>query len=898
MFNHLLKIVLLYLLLACPFSSWAQAGPEGTQAQEPLQRGLAAARAHDYRGALDNFLAAWQAQPDSPELLFDAGLAAARLPEYELRAIALFKAYLLAAPDAPNAEAVRSEIAAIGKHFETRLGKILDHLQTVLIAYNDTPLEEWFPPEGSKLRRDGYMVSGWNLASARYYLGDAEGARQGLRATNGRKWQKGWNAQWESEAKEGGEPRHYDTGELVASMASAGLLDDALDLMDHSYSPAALSFFLEEGDLRGARKIAAYGGKGGWHDIACLAYFGTEPGDVTTNDGNHQILRAASAEAGIDEAQIKAGSCDHDLWWSASRPSFLLERGIQGFKLNYDHYDTSLVDLIAKGTAPDGNLYDFDAMFHAMAELAREYRKIRGPLSSQVDYPEAYYHRGGDYIVKGKRDRAIADFSKTIELDPKHVNAYYNRAFSYFLLQQQEAAIADYSKVIELDPKNAVGWSGRAYAYDAKGERKAAIADYTRLIDLDPKSDTYYRQRGKDYQADGQLDRAIADFSKVIERAPGDAEAYEKRGSVYELKGSLEQADADFGKAVELAHSYVYQYAETWVKRGDGLAEKGERELAIAAYGKAIGLYSRDLDAYLKRGDAYEAKGLHDLAIADYSSAIESEPESTYAFFQRGEAYKAKGENDRAIADYSKVIELDPKFAGGYTGRGSAYYEKEQYDQALTDFNVAVELDPKEAYVYGNRGLVHYQRGEFEEAIADESLALKLDPAYSDAASNRELAYQAKRSIDQLTGYSKAIEAHPQDAEAYRKRGTFYYDNGQYDQAIADFSRVIQLKKDDDLAYYSRAVAYYVKAHNDKTDTGALDRAIADYTRGISLSPDVTSYYYLASLYALKKDAEQSCLWLKKGIEGSPGTWGTLKTSLDFNLIGDAVCYKTIVDGK
>jgi tetratricopeptide (TPR) repeat protein len=96
----------------------------------------------------------------------------------------------------------------------------------------------------------------------------------------------------------------------------------------------------------------------------------------------------------------------------------------------------------------------------------------------------AYTYRGIAYAAKGDNDRAIADYTKAIEIDPKYVLAHTNRGNRFTAKGNHDAAITDYSKVIELDPKNAGAYSNRGKAHEAKGNRDAAIADYEKLIAL------------------------------------------------------------------------------------------------------------------------------------------------------------------------------------------------------------------------------------------------------------------------------------------------------------------------------------------------------------------------------------------------------------------------------
>jgi Tfp pilus assembly protein PilF len=65
----------------------------------------------------------------------------------------------------------------------------------------------------------------------------------------------------------------------------------------------------------------------------------------------------------------------------------------------------------------------------------------------------AYLKRGITYRGKGDNDRAIADFTQAIQLDPKSTQAYVNRGFAYDDKGDDDRAIADYSQAIQLDPK-------------------------------------------------------------------------------------------------------------------------------------------------------------------------------------------------------------------------------------------------------------------------------------------------------------------------------------------------------------------------------------------------------------------------------------------------------------
>ena len=69
------------------------------------------------------------------------------------------------------------------------------------------------------------------------------------------------------------------------------------------------------------------------------------------------------------------------------------------------------------------------------------------------------------YEKKGDRDKAIADFTEAIRLDPKSAQAYANRALAYVEKSEYDKAITDLTEVIRLNPKGALAFWGRGMAY-------------------------------------------------------------------------------------------------------------------------------------------------------------------------------------------------------------------------------------------------------------------------------------------------------------------------------------------------------------------------------------------------------------------------------------------------
>jgi tetratricopeptide (TPR) repeat protein len=119
---------------------------------------------------------------------------------------------------------------------------------------------------------------------------------------------------------------------------------------------------------------------------------------------------------------------------------------------------------------------------------------------------------------------------------------------------QFDRAIEDYNKVLEINPRDAVAYVNRGVAYYDKGQYDQAISDYNKAIEINPRDVYAYGNRGNVYYNKGQYDKAIADYNKVIEINPRDADAYYNRGIAHEAKSQYDKACSDWKQACELGY--------------------------------------------------------------------------------------------------------------------------------------------------------------------------------------------------------------------------------------------------------------------------------------------------------------------------------------------------------
>ena len=95
--------------------------------------------------------------------------------------------------------------------------------------------------------------------------------------------------------------------------------------------------------------------------------------------------------------------------------------------------------------------------------------------------------RGRAHHLHGAPDKAIADYNKAIEIDPRSALAYGARGSAYCARGEYDKAIADHNKAIEIDSRWACVSIACGHAYNDSVEYAKATEVGTDASALEPR---------------------------------------------------------------------------------------------------------------------------------------------------------------------------------------------------------------------------------------------------------------------------------------------------------------------------------------------------------------------------------------------------------------------------
>lgn len=202
----------------------------------------------------------------------------------------------------------------------------------------------------------------------------------------------------------------------------------------------------------------------------------------------------------------------------------LVELGNDLVKLNdykgaLDKYNEALVMLPSYTAALDGKAN----VLILMSDYKGASKIVDEGIRNNPDFAAYYLTRGKINVFKEKFDDAIDDFNRALDLNQSGKDkelenmVYVNRGAAYQKIFENDKALADYSKAIEMNPNNPNVYMYRGSLYYQNSDFASAITDFDMVIEIDENNHFAYYNRGMAYFKLNENDKGCQDFHKACQ---------------------------------------------------------------------------------------------------------------------------------------------------------------------------------------------------------------------------------------------------------------------------------------------------------------------------------------------------------------------------------------------
>jgi len=191
------------------------------------------------------------------------------------------------------------------------------------------------------------------------------------------------------------------------------------------------------------------------------------------------------------------------------------------------------------------------------------------------------------------------------------------------------------------------------------------------------------------------------------------------------------------------------------------------------------------------RGSAYYRLGDYERAMTDYTEAARLDPSESSFRYNQGLVDESLGERARAIIDYSEAIRLQSDNADAYFNRGMIFLDTGKFDQAVADFSRVHEIRPNDLRALANRGISHAWKRDAIKAAQDFAAVRARDPSNPVLLRGEALlSMNADNMQAAIASLTAALKLDPDDKWSLRMRAQAYRQNGDFEKARADASRL------------------------------------------------------------------------------------------------------------
>ena len=346
------------------------------------------------------------------------------------------------------------------------------------------------------------------------------------------------------------------------------------------------------------------------------------------------------------------------------------------------------------------------------------------------------------YIQKGLFDKAVSEYQKVVEADPKDLRARLKLGELYLKVGNKSSAVNEYTAAAE--------------SYTSDGFILQAIAVFKQLLKIDPSISDIYVKLAKLYKKQGLVADGIAQYRIVIAN-------YEKQGKTAEaidaLKDMASMDPENFSIRAKLADLYLKdgdnkKALDEFSRIADDLKKKGRMEDVIILYEKLLSAKPNSVEALRGIGEAYLETGRNKEALNSLQTAIKLDPNDTTALSLLAKVYLELNDGKNTKLTYESILRIDPSSDDARKGLAKLLIKEGNYAEGM---KIALPFIDKALEGTNFDGALGILLEFYRNDVREPRLLEKMADAYR-LKGEREKEIAIREELSQLTGEAPKAE--------------------------------------------------------------------------------------------------------------------------------------------
>jgi len=386
-----------------------------------------------------------------------------------------------------------------------------------------------------------------------------------------------------------------------------------------------------------------------------------------------------------------------------------------------------------------------------------------------VPLEHEYHNLGNDCYRLGQYEKAIAHYTKAVQLNAHMVEAYFNRALAYARLGQYEAALADANRVLATNASLHDAYYLRGRIWELCLDDRAAVADYRKALDLNSSFEAAAEQLQLITSREGMY-RELRELRDQIEVEPTNGYLRYQSGQRLAMIGHTDDAL----RALEQARADGFVMADLWVELGQVYVASGRTIQGIAAFRQAIRVDPTVVVAYAHLGQLLTEAGRFREAVGVFRQALAMPNDDMASLYcGLGTALSGLKRWHEAREAFRRALVLESRLGEAALGLATVAWRQGDYDAAGNWCQRAVEQSPD--HLSANLLAVTIALSKGDRHAASEMI-LRMFQAHPDDARVAYVLWAVRTHVALRAGYSdtdaatvRFWESHEQVVESARR---------------------------------------------------------------------------------------------------------------------------------